>query len=335
MAALDPALRKLIDGCDGASAHVAFIQPAGMPGPLAAEQLSSLLGSRSSRLAVVGSISYGFSPLAYAAEGPGAVQTICEAAAGAVAATGLWSHVLMGGTWDGLQRTFAQAFAKAGKMVVHVLPNSAKGASDLRRLLFEGGDPEGAPLQRSGAFSIVFAGSGFSQRNCLLAGLCPQVVIVAGGPGTHTEVLAAREAGAGLLPLVRTGGLAEGMDFGGRSLAGMADALCTAPPPDVPLREWCIILGMGPAEIDGSHCCKRWKHCSTVMPKKEKAVAGDGGIAAQCSLDEYIAAVTVGLRELRPLDVTAVPPNVWPLSRKEREWWSEFCKSIGFDSAAS
>eukprot|EP00930_Biecheleria_cincta_P029867 TRINITY_DN20725_c0_g1_i1.p1 TRINITY_DN20725_c0_g1~~TRINITY_DN20725_c0_g1_i1.p1 ORF type:complete len:313 (-),score=61.59 TRINITY_DN20725_c0_g1_i1:289-1227(-) len=312
---MDPALRALIEKCDGAADHIIYVQQAEKADLEAAQELSALVGSHKSRLAVLGSISYEFAPVAYKSVGPSATQAICEAAARAVASTGVWSHVLMGGSWDGPQRTFAQFFEEAGGTAVHVLPNSSKGSSDLRNLLFVDGDVSKPPRERVGKFCLAFVGHGFSRRNCILAGLCQQAFIVAGGPGTHTEVLAARSAGVGLLPLVRSGGLVEGIDFGGRNLQGISEALCQTPPPNVPLREWNIALGKDPASsIEGGSEMEG-------MPS--------------CTFEEYLSAVEEGLKGLQSVDEGSVPPNLWPLNDKDKVWWDEFRRSEGFLSASS
>merc|ERR1711862_117614 len=78
---------------------------------------------------------------------------------------------------------------------------------------------------RQGDWVLAFVGSSWSRRNCILASLNGNYAMCAGGPGTHTELCELRYRGAGLLPLVRTGGLCEGMKFGDKSAEGMIDAL--------------------------------------------------------------------------------------------------------------
>jgi len=282
-----------------------------MPDAVAAQQLSTLLpGSPASRLAVLGSISYSFPPIAYKAAGPAATREICETAARA--ATGAWSQVLMGGTWDGPQRSFAEIFGQKGLSAVHVLPNSPQGKADLQHLLFEEGDLE-APLlkKRHGPISLAFVGQGFSKRNCILAGLCPQAVFVGGGPGTYTEVMAARKAGVGLLPLVRGGGLIEGIEFEGKHVRGIGEALRASPAPGMSPKHWHTILGLDA--------------CGGKADSSE----------APCSLKEYLAAIDGGFQELQALHDGSLPPNTWPLTGEELVWWQNFKESTLSKSAAS
>merc|ERR1712216_180410 len=107
----------------------------------------------------------------------------------------------------GPQGDFCTAFGAVGKPVVHIIPCCASACSDLKNVLYDGDDLR----KRKGPWFLVFAGSSFSARNLVLASLAPQYVVVGGGPGTWLEVSWIRRQRAGLIPLVHSGGLVEGI----------------------------------------------------------------------------------------------------------------------------
>eukprot|EP00747_Dinoflagellata_sp_TGD_P007738 gnl/TRDRNA2_/TRDRNA2_117370_c0_seq1.p2 gnl/TRDRNA2_/TRDRNA2_117370_c0~~gnl/TRDRNA2_/TRDRNA2_117370_c0_seq1.p2 ORF type:complete len:187 (+),score=20.17 gnl/TRDRNA2_/TRDRNA2_117370_c0_seq1:67-627(+) len=157
MRGLHSVLREILEQFEVASSHVLYIDKVatGAEVSSAVEKIDLLLGNRSRRLAVVGSITYNFPPLAYGTHGAAATEQISKSAARAVAAAGHWLHILLGGTWDGPQRTFAEAFAESPGTVVHVLPNCEAAKGDLRKLLV---DADGRERKRHGSWRIVFVG---------------------------------------------------------------------------------------------------------------------------------------------------------------------------------
>jgi len=327
--ALHKDLRFRLERCDGASARVAHVVPIDATVDQAVEALDAALGERHARLGMLGMTSYRFPPQLYRSGGAKATELICEAASEASSAGG-WSHILMGGSWGGPQRTFAEAFEPTSSTVVHVLPNTGEAIVDLIYLMFDDAMEESQPRKTTSQF--VFVGGSYRARNCVLATLCAQVFIVGGGPGTHLEVMAARATGAGLLPLVRSGGLAEGMDFNGRNLRGLVEALSDVPPPDVPLDSWKVILGLPlPAEPpeDGNSssstsCCGLCRNRQKSEKNSQKGK--DRFIGRQPTFSEYVQALRSGLAKLRPSQDEV--PNRWNFSKDETRRWEELVKSI-------
>lgn len=337
LSALHPDLRLRVVRCQGAPERVAHVQPAASSVAESIEDISKVLGNRRTRLGVIGGTQYSFPPSVYHSSGVAAVQQICEAAAAgaASAAASAWTHLLVGGSWSGPQRTFAEAFAQTPATVVHVLPNTGEAIVDLIHLLFDDYLQESKPRVTTAKF--VFVGGSYRVRNCVLAALCAQLFVCGGGPGTHLEVVAARGAGTGLLPLVRSGGLVEGQDFSGRSVRGIGRALRDVPPPDLQPRHWRTILGYPIEEAAAMKCFRRW--CG--RPKDNGDASGKATNDAEeplpapadllPSLQEYLEAVRSGFSMLRPYKLqesatnAALPValNLWPFSPDEKKDWEE------------
>lgn len=303
VADLAPQLADAVANCGDALAHVMYVQSADTSDRDAAEKLHMLIGgTRQSRIGVIGSISYDFPGIRYKAHGPEAVERIVQAAAEAVVTKGVPTRVVCGGSYAGPQKTFAEvceAHAWRPLTMVHVIPNKDSALKDLKGILWDGNQPR----QRKCRWRIAFVGSNFSRRNCILASLNGNYVMCGGGPGTHTELCELRYNGAGLLPLVRTGGLAEGAEFGEKkekNTRGMVDALRRSPPCGVPEEQW-------------------------------KRMLGDG----EPSLEEYCSAVKQVFGALRFRN-TLEPSNRWPMDAKERKEWDDTKqKSPDFDKAKS
>ena len=205
-------------------------------------------------MGLCGSVSYRFAGLKYAEGGPDLVRQIVKGAASAVAEKGAFSTLIVGGTMgDSPQGDWAQAADTARMAVVHIIPCTPDAAQDLAGILFDDSrDASAAASPRvrpeGASWYVVLAGSSYSERNVVLASLAQQYAIAGGGPGTLLELLTLRSLGCGILPLVRTGGLVEGLEFQGQSIAGTVDALVGRPPVFDPgsaqlASSWAIVLG--------------------------------------------------------------------------------------------
>merc|ERR1719506_3635652 len=134
--------------------------------------------------------------------------------------------------------------------MVHVIPNTEEALADLKGIIWDGS----APRRRKCRWKLAFVGLNWSRRNCILASLNGNYVMCAGGPGTHTELSELRSKGAGLLPLVCSGGLCEGVEFEQKNVRGMTEALRQSPPEGVPEESWRIMLGEGAATSFEKYC---------------------------------------------------------------------------------
>jgi predicted Rossmann-fold nucleotide-binding protein len=298
---LGPRMKEQIMSCGDARAHIMYIQQANVEDEDAAEFLHMLIGgSRQSRIGVIGSISYDFPGNRYKAEGPEGVERIVRAAAETVVKQGKPTRVVCGGSYAGPQGTFGEVCDKYANLpvtMVHVLPNVDNDAAlkDLKGILWDGDKPR----VRKCRWRIAFVGSSIARRNCILASLNGNYIMCAGGPGTYTELCELRCLDAGLLPLVCSGGLAEGAAFGDKNANGMAEALQKTPPQGVTKESWDMMLGDG-----------------------------------QVSFDQYLSAVEDVFGSLR-FRGTSTPNNRWPMTEAERQAWEKTKQSTIFDAAKS
>lgn len=254
--------------------------------------------ARRERMAMVGSVSYGFPGRVFEARGAVGVQQLTQAAARATATRGAFGGLVVGGSMTGPQGDWAESFQQAGVPVVHVVPACSSAIGDLKTILFEA---DGRPRERAGAeWYIVIVGENFSERNVILANLASQYCVIGGGPGTLLEVTALRRAGAGLLPVVGTGGLVEGMEFNGQGLTGLQKKLLSRPPPpSVDKVPWETMVQLRP----------------------------------ETSFQEYLEAVEAVFGNIEP---TQEPlGNTWPLTEREVEGHSAYLASAGFAEAVS
>lgn len=297
---LAPKLLEELQSCPDALEHVMYVQPSGTTDADAAEALHKLIGgSRQSRIGVIGSLHYDFPGIRYAAEGPKGVESLVQAAAQGMMRNGKPCRVVCGGSYGGPQRSFAEAceeYASRPLAMVHVIPNTEEALADLKGIIWDGS----APRRRKCRWKLAFVGLNWSRRNCILASLNGNYVMCAGGPGTHTELSELRAKGAGLLPLVCSGGLCEGVEFDQKNVRGMTEALRQAPPEGVPEESWRIMLGEG----------------------------------AATSFERYCASVSevFGALQFRS---SAEPKNRWPMDEKELREWTTYRTSAVFVSAPS
>jgi predicted Rossmann-fold nucleotide-binding protein len=276
---------------------------------------------RSSRLGLLGSISYQFPGLLYSDGGPELVREIVQTAGSSLAAQGAgsFSTLVIGGSMgDSPQDTFATCCSSGGMAVVHILPCCRDAEGDLAKVLFL--DKERSiPRQRANWY-VCLVGSGWSERNVALAYLARQYVVAGGGPGTLLEVLMVRSYGSGLLPLVRTGGLAEGVEFRGQGLVGMRAAL--QPPAGVDPASWAVMLGGGGHE-EGTAV-----EAAPAVPMAGAAAAR----AAVVSPSDYLSAVKTVFGSV---SAGSEKVNHWELDSTTNEWLERFLHSVNFGAAKS
>lgn len=149
--------------------------------------------SRNQRIGLIGSLAY-YGSSSYTKR---ETQELTKTAAKAVASNKRFRALILGGnrSSDSPQGNWAQAFEDAGIPVVYVVPNCTGAQRDLERILYDIDGSE-RPLVK-GQRKIIFAGRSYPKRNQILASLCSQYAVAAGGPGTRFELFTSATQQAG------------------------------------------------------------------------------------------------------------------------------------------